>query len=93
LRSFLLRLTKGFKYRGAISFTRRPIAPSPCTGFQSDLDWQHLGKEGLNLPLPELKAEDDAVLLVHALQRENVLRRVNRNTFRFHWDGPFIGVN
>jgi DNA-binding transcriptional LysR family regulator len=28
LRSFLLRLTKGFTYCGGINFTRRPMAPS-----------------------------------------------------------------
>jgi hypothetical protein len=56
---------------------------SPSTGFQSDLGRWHLGKEGFNLPPPELTAEDNVVLLVQDVQRENLLRRIDQFAFIF----------
>ena len=66
---------------------------SPCTGFQSNLGRGHLGKEAFNLRPPKLAAKDDAVVFVYTVQRENMLRRIDRYTIKFHWDGPFMMVS
>lgn len=45
--------------------------PAPVTGagtsFQSDLDRRQFGKEGVNLPAPELASKGDAVLVIDAM--------------------------
>jgi hypothetical protein len=66
---------------------------SPCTGFQGNLGGRYLGKEGFNLRPPKLAAKNDAVVFIYAVQRENMLRRIDRYTFKFHWDGPFVVVS
>jgi hypothetical protein len=66
---------------------------SPCTGFQSNLGGRHLGKEGFNLRPSKLAAKNNAVVFIYAVQRQNMLRRIDRYTFKFHWDGPFMMVS
>ena len=50
-------------------------------------------KSGFNPAAPEFAADIDVILLVDAVQRENMLRRIDRYTFKFHWDGPFMMVS
>ena len=42
----------------------------------------------LNLPSPNLTTKNDLLSLINAVQREDMLRRVNRYPFEFH--GPVL---
>ena len=66
---------------------------APRIGFQSNLRRWQPGEKGLNLSTSQLPPQNDTIMHIHAVYRENMLRRVNRYAFKFHRNGPFMVVN
>jgi hypothetical protein len=52
----------------------------PAAGLQRDIDRRQLGKEPDQILPPQVPSQDHTTLPIHAMQRENRLGRINRNT-------------
>ena len=61
--------------------------PAPVAGtgtcFQRHLSQRHSGKKGFYPPPPKITPENDATLVINAMQYESMLRRVDRYALKF----------
>jgi hypothetical protein len=39
---------------------------------------------------PKLSSQHNAIVVIHSVNRKNMLGRVNRNPFKFHLGGPSL---
>lgn len=49
---------------------------------------RQLGEERLHLGTPHVAAQDDLLVVIDAMQREDSLGRVEANALKVHLDGP-----
>ena len=59
-------------------------------GFECHFGWLEFGEERFELRTPDLAPQDWTLLLVDAVDRENMLGGIDRDTFKFHVGGPFM---
>ncbi len=86
LRSFLPRLTNGLTYCGGIRRTRCPMLVKhtgpvvrSAASLKNHIHWRQLAKKCISLAALKLAPQNRPLLLIHAMQRENMFRRINCN--------------
>jgi hypothetical protein len=61
------------------------------TSFENHLRRRQFGEERLNLSAPDLTPQYWAFLVIDPMDRKNMLGRVDRYAFKFHWAALSLG--